>query len=518
MAPKHRRPDPTGIIDTAHLALTGAGRQALRLANSRDRLRYWLRRQKRRLIGKRRQVDLALVICPVWDTFSPPIGLGYLATACERRGLRVAAHDLNIALYNASGGGDRRRWEQGAGFWTAPGKVDGIMERYAPVIDGEVRALARRQPAVVGFSVNHHNRLFTLEVARRVRRLLPAAVIVLGGPACFNQRERGGPAFPKDRFDYMVVGEGEEVLPALARRVMAGEDPAGLAGVIGTDGLTLTPLSPAPRLDLSRVRFPTYDAFDLTAYRDHRLGVMSTRGCVGVCTFCNDHAIMGRLRIRPAEDVVDEMAHHLEASRVRRFDFKDLACNGNPRHLGRIADLIVRRGLDVTWESQAIPMKNLTDDLLRRLRLAGCAALIFGLETGSDAVARSMRKYFTMPEAAAALARTRAAGISVVVNLIIGFPGEDEQELQETLGFLREHRASIDSVGCVSTCRINADSPLALRPEDFGVVVPPAPADRARDWVSTDGSNTYQRRQDHARRVLQLARQLELPVAMTNLQ
>ena len=515
MDPQDNRLDLSGMITAAPPALQRVAGRVLRIASSRDRIWYWLRRLGDRPRGR---VDLALVICPVWDTFAPPIGLGYLATACEGQGLRVAAHDLNIALYNASPGADRRRWEQGAGFWTDPGRVDGILERYAAVLDAQVQALVRRGPSVVGFSVNHHNRLFTLEVARRVRLLLPEAVIVLGGPACFNQRERGGPSFPKDRFHYMVVGEGEEVLPALVRRVLAGEDPAELAGVIGTDGRKLTPLRPAPRLDLSQVRFPTYQAFDLTAYRDHRLGVMSTRGCVGVCTFCNDHAIMGRLRVRPAEDVVDEMAHHLASSRVRRFDFKDLACNGNPRHLGRMADLIVKRGLDVTWESQAIPMKNLTDDLLRKLRRAGCAALIFGLETGSDAVARRMRKYFTMPEAAAALARTRRHGISVVVNLIIGFPGEDEAELQETLRFLQENRAAIDSVGCVSTCRINADSPLAERPHDFGVLIPPAPADRARDWVSTDGGNTYQRRRSHANRVLDRARQLGLPVAMTNLE
>jgi hypothetical protein len=485
-----------------------------RVAGTPGLPRYLLDQRRRPLPGP---AEVVLAMAPVWDTYAPPIGLGYLAAALRGAGHRVAAVDLNIGLFNAAGDADRRRWDLQAGFWTDPQRVEALHRRHqAPVQALLGRVLAPR-PRLVGLSVNHHNRLSSLLLARRLRAADPALQIVFGGPACFNRRERGGEAFPKDCFDYLVVGEGEQTLVELLARHRQGRDVRGLPGVVVNDGRRLSELTPRPPLDLRQVAFPTFEEFDLASYRDFRLGLITGRGCVGRCAFCNDHALMGRFRQRPAEAVVDEIEHHLRRNHVRRFDLKDLACNCNVRQLERLADLLLDRRLRISWESQAIPMMNLRPPLLRKLRRAGCRTLIYGLEAGSDPVLKGMNKYFTAAEAQQVIRWTAEAGIGAVVNVMVGFPGETDRELDQTLAFLARNRAYIDSVGCLSTCRVNADSPLHDRREEFGVLLPDAPADRARDWRTADGRNTYEARRRGALRARREIRRLGLPIAMLNL-
>lgn len=461
--------------------------------------------------------EILLTICPVWDTYNPSIGLGYLVTNLKQKGHKVDVFDFNIKFYNSIESEDKKHWEQQAPFWGDEEKVLGMIGKYNTQVESFVNLMLEKNPMIIGFSVNHHNRIFTINIARRIREKDPKKIIVFGGTACFNDNEREY-AFPKDCFDYFVVGEGEEAMDELVSKIKKGARTDNILGVVKNEGGRLTQLIRRDCVDLKNIIFPTYEEFDMIDYkRLQSVSIITNRGCIGRCNFCNDHIIMGKFRFRAAEDVVSEIEYHIKHNFIMSVTIKDLACNCNVKELEKFAELLIRKKICIGWDSQAIPNKSLTENLLIKLKRSGCSTLIYGLEAGSDTILKKMKKPFTIQEVEGVIRATKRAGIIVILNIMIGFPGETKKEFMETLDFIKRNNKYIDSIGCLSTCRINANSPFATDQKSFGINITNEPNRSARDWISDNGKNTYELRYKHALRTIELCKELEIPIMMTNI-
>lgn len=435
------------------------------------------------------QADILLVLCPPWDVDYPPLGIAYLSTYLKRQGMSAHVLDANIYLYNAL----KRRHEQ---YWSANAYENWANKKEfaatLEVFDAELNRLARAIAACpvpcVGFSVNFSNKFFTIELMRRVKRLAPAKKFILGGYCCTNENMRG--FFPGDLVDVFVVGEGEITLSELIVSLRETGGFRSVAGAIVKENgvfLPFVPRKPVASLDL--LPFPTFEEFYLDSYKCQRgVAIITSRGCISRCTFCNDHVMTAPYRFRSAEHVLEEILYHVKENKRTHFAFKDLLCNGNPRELGRLCDLIAASGVQISWDSQAIPKKDLTRGLLEKMKASGCELLIFGLESCSNAVLSKMGKLFTKEDAREVLVNSHGAGINTMVNIIVGFPGESEDDFRQTLDFLSENREYITRISNLSMCLVNNDSDLDLRPGRYGITLPPDIAVRAREWTDASGN------------------------------
>jgi radical SAM superfamily enzyme YgiQ (UPF0313 family) len=84
-----------------------------------------------------------------------------------------------------------------------------------------------------------------------------------------------------------------------------------------------------------------------------------------------------------------------------------------------------------------------SEDLLKRMRRAGCVEVGYGFESGSQQVLDAMKKQVTIRQAAQAIRMTRSAGITVYGSFIFGMPGETIDTIKETLVFIRTNRLPI---------------------------------------------------------------------------
>jgi radical SAM superfamily enzyme YgiQ (UPF0313 family) len=236
--------------------------------------------------------------------------------------------------------------------------------------------------------------------------------------------------------------------------------------------------------------------------------LFGSRGCIGSCSFCNDWPTSKPYRCRSAKHIFKEIKYHTEYNHANAFSFKDLLCNGNIKELTQLCDLIIKSGIKIGWDSQAIPRKEMTYELLCKLKEAGCATLIYGIESFSNNVLRKMRKLFTKEIAEKVLQDTHKAGINVIFNIIVGFPGETEEDFKETLDALRRNREYTTQIGAVSVCLVNGFADLHTNPDAHGIVIPPDPKISAKCWYSKDNSNTYEMRKKRAEKVLELIDEL----------
>ena len=211
--------------------------------------------------------------------------------------------------------------------------------------------------------------------------------------------------------------------------------------------------------DLSR-RHPASAPYDriITTPRHHAYLKIS-EGCNRFCAFCAIPLITGRHRSRPIEEIVEEVKM-LVARGVKEFNViaQELTYYGIDLYgHRRIADLIdaIAAVDGVEWirlhyaYPADFPMEML-DAMVRNPKV--CRYLDIALQHISDRVLTNMRRHITAGQTRSLLAeiRRRVPGIRIRTTLMVGFPGEEEEDFEELMDFVREQR--FDRMGAFAYC------------------------------------------------------------------
>lgn len=438
--------------------------------------------------------DVLLVSCPPWRTECPNLALAYLSTYLRSHGIPTWVSDFNVALYNAIETEHRCYWElTSSTFWARPSLLDGTFSpRVSRIIEEWVDELADRPGQVIGFSTQSANVMFTLGVVNLLRERGVDKTIVLGGPSVrlftpgdgssvgltgFKPRdldEMKAAAEIREHLDLVdvfVEGEGEETLLEIVQRLEQGVSLEGIPGAVAWRAGGGTPLFiPRPAIaDLDAIPYPTFEEFDLSAYTARILPFLTSRGCVRKCTMCYERILWPGFRHRSIEHVLAEMRHHMERHGIEQFSCNDLLLNGNLPHLAATCDAIVESGLKPNWWGNAVVHRLMDRDLFARMKAGGITALVYGMESGSQKILHRMRKGYLIDDADHVLQLGREYGINNVINLIVGFPGETQEDHEATMDFVRRNAENIDHVGVLAMCMIYPHSTLSERWRDFGL-------------------------------------------------
>lgn len=458
------------------------------------------------------EAGVVLVMAPPWGLDTPPLGLAYISAYLRSHGCRVSIIDGCKDLYEECHQGLRYLWDfEQKDLWNVPGTYQRIRERIGYLFDVLVNRILAENPRLVGFSVNQNNRLAVKDIASRLREKSEHLILVAGGFGVFNPFERW--IFSHENpFDYFVQGEGEAPLYSLVESLRLETVPP-----VG-NGITKTHDSFGPfyHSDLSLLPGPTFEEFDLSKYVN-TLPLLLTRGCVGGCAFCNDTVLMGPFRSRPIVAVVGEIEYHTRFNNIRSFVFNDLAINGHPRALREMCTQIIDSGLEISWSANAMPRKTLDYETLALMKRSGCRELTFGVESGSNRILRKMRKPFVSHEAELILGSAKELGITSYVNIIVGFPGEDASDFNDTLSFLERCAENIDGIGSLNTCNAAFNSFLREHPDKYDVVFSLRPEEAETGWYLDDGSNDLELRKKRLTHLMSRISSIGIPFRQANL-
>ncbi|GEM_PF-406291 len=467
-----------------------------------------------RFIGLPGKDDILLIQCPPWDIAMPPLGIAYLATYLKKHGLHPKTYDLNISLYHSVPEELKYFWEpQNFNWWVDNKLFSEMMDKLEKAAyEHLLKALSRTDVGIIGLSASTTSIRFSCELIKRIKELRPNAKIVVGGWGCITEHMRR--MFPSELVDVFVMGEGEQTLKEVLEALRSGHANRRIPGAIfKEDGLSVfKPRHPIP--DINTIPWPTFSEFDLKQYKFPSLPIMSSRGCISHCNFCNDWQLTRPYRYYKAENIFAQIKYYVDTYQYRVFSFKDLLCNGNVSELNRFSDMVIGSGLRISWDSQAIAHNGMTPALLKKLQKTGCVALIYGIESFSDNVLKKMGKLFDSQTAERILRDTYDAGIQAMINIIVGFPGETEEDFCRTVDAIKRNRKYIHQIGAVSVCNVNNDSDMEFNPDKYGIVLSEDASIRAKKWASSDGLNTYELRKDRAQKVMRLLSELGLSACM----
>jgi len=292
----------------------------------------------------------------------------------------------------------------------------------------------------------------------RAIRERTSALLVLGGVGFSVMPER---VLARCEADVGVWGEGEFSMVALADRVARGEAWHDVPNLVwhGENGWQRNPPSAPSLADLPSMSRRWVD--NRRYFREGgQAGFETKRGCPGRCIYCADPVAKGNVtRTRPPGAVVDELASLL-AQGIDHLHTCDSEFNLPERHAIETCREIVRRGLGdrLRWYAYCAPAP-FSRELSGLMREAGCVGVNFGADHGDAAMLRRLGRGFTPKDILAATRRCREAGMAVMLDLLLGAPGEAREGIARTMELMQ--RAAPERVGISLGVRVYPGTRLA---------------------------------------------------------
>jgi ribosomal peptide maturation radical SAM protein 1 len=292
---------------------------------------------------------------------------------------------------------------------------------------------------LVGFSVCFNQLLASLLAARQLKALRPQLPIVFGGSSCVA--EMGSSlleSFPW--IDYVVHGEGEMPLANLCQ-VLAGRQAVLIPQVMARKPQTKEEaFSGCQFKTLSELPTPDYADYFHDLRREFsgepfvpELVVEFSRGCWwGKCTFCNLNLQWHGYRGKTTEQMEREVLGLSERHGCLDFSFTDNVLPG--REAAPFFAKMASGKKDFRFFAEL--RVNQRGETLKGYRQGGLVAVQAGIEALSQGLLERMHKGATVMENLALMKESLALGIRLDGNLITGFPGSTEAEVEETLANL----------------------------------------------------------------------------------
>ena len=454
---------------------------------------------------------IALVLCPPWGVDHPPIGLGCLAKYLNEKEIGYRIFDLNAVLFAMNKETRYELWHVENDYLWRTNDIQLLISQLNG-FEKLVNTLIHSNVPVIGFSLIDPNQFITCEVIKKIKSQCPEKTIVVGGPVCSTQEEREWlQKTTEGNIDYIIVGEGEVPLSKLLIHIESHQK-IDIPGVIDCKRKNGDLASDCKISNLTDLPFPDYEGFDLNLYNTQVAAVLWSRGCISNCTFCKEKAIWDRYRHRPVQSILEEIKFYQDRG-IQDYVVYDSLVNGKPNILENLCESIVSHGLNIRWSAQAVPNRHLSIKLLEKMKQAGCFVLIFGIESGSDKVLKLMRKNFLLSDAIDVLKRTKDIGIKTAINIIAGYPGENDEEFKKTLNLIKDYHGYIDRIDSVTPLQLVHGTYLRNHYAKFGIELPSQ--NENTHWATLDGTNNFSVRQDRCRKVVELCKRLGIETNKT---
>lgn len=286
--------------------------------------------------------------------------------------------------------------------------------------------------AVVGTSTYSTSLGPSLHILRRAKERFPNLMTVMGGGVFADDLAVGSDNLDTlirefGFVDHIVMGEGEILFRDLldgrlrSERVLTREHLAGAA------------------LDVHDLKMPDYTDFQLPNYL--HLCIEGARSCPFQCHFCSETVQWGGYRKKPAGVLAGQMINLADTHGNRTFFMGDSLMNP---YIEDLSTTLLEKGAHILYDGYLRADRMATyRSHVERWAKSGCVRARLGIESGSAKILNAMKKE-TTPENISKVIKTLAsAGIRVTTLWIVGFPGETEQDFQETLDFIRQHHRYI---------------------------------------------------------------------------
>jgi hypothetical protein len=371
------------------------------------------------------------------ESSEPQLGILGLAAVLESQRCTPVLVDLNRSFYDYAD----LVGEEG---------IDG----FAEVAAAQISSI---DADVYGFGSICSAYPLTIRIAKAVKALRPDSAIVFGGPQASVVSDQTLAAFPF--VDFVLRGEAEQTLPRLLEELSGERKFDRVPGLTHRSvwGIQHNPDGPLI-LDLDVLPLPAYHLTD-ELRGETRAALELGRGCPFACTFCSTNDFFRRkFRLRSPQRVLQDMRAIEAEYAIRDFNLVHDMFTVDAKRVKAFCHELIDSGEGYTWACSA-RTDCVDEELIELMAAAGCSGMFFGVETGSERMQGIIDKHLDTRRAHQIIDIAEHAGIHSTISLIVGFPQENRDDLNDTMQmFMHSARTPLSSP------QINLLAPLANTP------------------------------------------------------
>ena len=291
-------------------------------------------------------------------------------------------------------------------------------------------------PDIVFISTTNGSIYEDLFFIEKIKEIKKDIIVILKGALFFNPENNLFDELDLSNVDYLIGGEVEFIIFDL----LEGNNIESIQGIsYKKDGKWVSNKLIEFCSDLDSIPVPARELMNNALYinpaTNRPMATISTsRGCPSSCIYCVSPIISGRkVRYRSPENILEELKECVNKHKIYDFFFKSDTFTINKDWVIKLCDLIINSELNgkINWVANS-RVNTLDEEILEKMKQAGCSVIALGIESGSDDSLKKMKKGTTVEQNIKAVNLIKKFGLKIYGFYLIGFPWENKEHFEQT--------------------------------------------------------------------------------------
>ena len=325
----------------------------------------------------------------------------------------------------------------------------GLQTKYINLFQDEkdkFAELLREEPVCVAITTTFYVLNIPVnEMVQFIRQHSARTKIVVGGPLVSNHmRNLHGGALDSALLDmgadfYVVDSQGETTLSTLVKALKANEDPATVPNLAYFKQGQLVRTHVVPETNVMDEVDIRWNEFAKEEDMGETIQLRTARSCAFKCAFCNYPTRAGKLSLASLDTVGRELSSIRSIDKVQNVVFIDDTFNVPLPRFKDLCRMMIKEQYNFNWFSY-FRCSNSDEEAFDLMAQSGCKGVFLGIESGSPTILKNMNKAATIERYAEGIKMLKARGITTFGSFILGFPGETDTTVAETIDFIRSNK------------------------------------------------------------------------------
>lgn len=307
----------------------------------------------------------------------------------------------------------------------------------------QLQFIEEKQPKVVAIYTNLMTKINVIKLIKILKNESKYGfpTLILGGPDitynCENYLNTG--------VDFLIIGEGEQTTLELYNAIINDTDYTKITGIAYLKNKNLEKTQPRVKMkELSELPLPNRAAIPIEKYLNvwktnhgkSSITVSTQRGCPYTCKWCSTAVYGQSYRRRSADLVASELLMLKNTYNPDTVWFVDDVFTVSHKWIKSFHEEVLKQNASIPFEC-ITRAERLNDEILGLLKEAGCYRIWIGAESGSQKIIDAMDRRVDVNVVKEAIQKTNAIGMETGTFIMVGYPGEDEKDINETINYLK---------------------------------------------------------------------------------
>lgn len=304
--------------------------------------------------------------------------------------------------------------------------------------------IKEKQPKVVAIYTNLMTKINVVKLVKELteNKLYGFPKIVIGGPDITYNLQN----YLNLGAHFLIIGEGEETTLELYNAIVNKTNFKEINGIAFLENNKVVKTAPRIKMkDLSELPMPNREAIPVEKYlktwKDFHgkssMTLSTQRGCPYTCKWCSTAVYGQSYRRRPANQVAQELKLLKDTYNPDTIWFVDDVFTVSHKWIKSFHEEVRKQNAIIPFEC-ITRAERLNDEILQLLKEAGCYRIWIGAESGSQKIIDKMDRRVDVDVVKKAIQDTNKLGIETGTFIMVGYPGEDETDIKETVKYLKE--------------------------------------------------------------------------------